>query len=409
MSITIKQLMETGEKTPHVEFTGPNKIWTEKGDIYRLRDLTTQVPKLENAIYTLEVDIFGYYLQRIENKFEFDHKIYGLETSFVDRVCKTFNATKSNLGVLLNGVKGTGKTVTAKIICNKLNQPVILVTKPIAECHFFLNGIPQDITIFIDEFEKVFAKDKDNSADMLTIMDGALNSEHRRMFVLTTNNLHVNENLIQRPGRIRYLVTFSDLHHSVIEEIVDDRLIHKSLKDETIKFISNLEIITVDIVNSIIDEVNIHEEAPDKFKAVFNVKKISGKYNILLVNEQDASTTELKKNVDIWPRKIDTSGDDLVGNQFQAGGETLGVITEVIAKGVFRIQPNPVKTSVKTRTTRKIVADEHSPIEEGKVKAKAPKVVIPPSYIIRVEDADITNWKYKYGQSASNGIPTAWM
>lgn len=398
------------EKTPRVEFTGPNKIWTENGDVYRLRDLTTQVPKLENAIYTLEVDLFGYYLQRIETKFEFDHKIYGLETSFVERVCKTYHATKSNLGVLLNGVKGTGKTVTAKIICNKLNLPVILVTKPIAECHFFLNGIPQDITIFIDEFEKVFAKDKDNSADMLTIMDGALNSEHRRMFVLTTNNLHVNENLIQRPGRIRYLVTFSDLSHSVIEEIIDDRLKHKHLKDETIKFISNLEIITVDIVNSIIDEVNIHEESPDKFKAVFNVKKISGKFNILLVNEKDATTTELKKSVEIWPRKIETSAEELLGNQFSAGGEVLGVISEVIAKGVFRIQPNAVK--VKARTTGRknvdyLTEDPDGP-EEVKVKSKV-KTVLPPSYIIRVEDADITNWKYKYGQASTDGIPAAWM
>jgi len=380
------------EETTHIEFTGPDKIWTEQGEIYRLRDKTKQVKKLEKAVYALDADLFGFYLERMEDSFNFDHKLYGLETGLIDRVVKTYGATKGNLGVLLNGVKGTGKTVTAKIICNKLNMPVILVPKALQNCNFFLNGIPQDIIIFIDEFEKVFSKDKENSADMLTIMDGAMNSEHRRTFILTTNQLHVNENLIQRPGRIRYLKTFADLQPDVIEEIVKDRLKAKKFKDETIKFISNLEIITVDIVNSIIDEVNIHEESPNVFKDVFNVKKLSGKYNILVVAD-DGTTKELKKNVQIYPRKLDVNEDEILGYRFEAGGETLGRIVEVIGRNVVRIQPDIDEKAV-ARAKRKVVKGDSKETIAKKIKS-----VLPPSFVIRVEDADVTNWKYKYGAS----------
>ena len=104
-----------------VEFTGPNKIWNEDGNTYRLRDKTKRLEKLENAVYTLEVDMFGFYLEKKEKEFTFDHKLYGLETTLIDRICRTYAATSGNLGVLLNGEKGTGKTVTAKIICNRLS------------------------------------------------------------------------------------------------------------------------------------------------------------------------------------------------------------------------------------------------------------------------------------------------
>jgi hypothetical protein len=381
----------------NVEFTGPDKIWTEQGEIYRLRDKTKQLPKLDKAVYTLDADIFGFYLERLEDSFKFDHKLYGLEVSLIDRVLKTYKATKGNLGILLNGVKGTGKTVTAKIICNKLDMPVVIVPKAIGNCNFFLNGIPQDIIIFIDEYEKVFSKDKENSADMLTIMDGAMNSEHRRTFILTTNQLHINENLIQRPGRIRYLKTFSDLQPEVIEEIVDDRLKHKEFRDDVVKFISNLEIITVDIVNSIIDEVNIHKESTATFKDVFNVRKISGKYNILLVNEKDGSTTELKKGVQIYPRKLDDKEDELLNYYFEAGGERMGRIVEVIGRNVLRIQPEVDMEKVAAKLRKRKTAGESKASIVKKLKAE-----IPPPFIIRVEDADVTNWKYKYGNAASN-------
>lgn len=384
---------ERGIKT-EVEFTGHDRIWTQQGNEFRLRDNTKRLKQLELGVYTLGADIFGFYLEKEFDKFEFDHKIYGLETELVERIKRTYSSTKGNLGVLLNGVKGTGKTVTAKIICNMLGLPVVLVPSPLKNCQFFLNGIPQDIIIFIDEYEKVFKEKNDNDADMLTIMDGALNSGHRRAFVLTTNKLYVNENLIQRPGRIRYLKTFSDLAPSVIEEIVDDRLKHKKYKNEVVQFVSNLEIITVDIVNAIIDEVNIHNEAPNTFKEIFNVKKLSGKYNVYFLDEKTGDATEYKKSAQIYPRKLDENMEELVGYPFDVDGDRLGTIVEVIAKNIVRVQAAPPK---KKKRSGDVVSEPSSD-----KKAKTKKVPIPATFIVKVEDADMMNWKYKYGNGSKN-------
>ncbi len=63
-----------------------------------------------------------------------------------------------NMGVLLNGVKGTGKSVTAKLICNELKNflPIIIVDKAYEGLPQFISKIQQEVIIFIDEFEKVF-------------------------------------------------------------------------------------------------------------------------------------------------------------------------------------------------------------------------------------------------------------
>ncbi|WP_295723753.1 AAA family ATPase [uncultured Leptotrichia sp.] len=62
------------------------------------------------------------------SEFVFDYKIYGLQEDFINHVIKTYNeAQTGNLGILLNGTKGTGKTVAAKMIANRLHLPVIIV------------------------------------------------------------------------------------------------------------------------------------------------------------------------------------------------------------------------------------------------------------------------------------------
>ena len=49
------------------------------------------------------------YLEEFADEFTFGFKLYGLESNFIDHVLTTYRHTSSNLGVLLNGTKGTGK------------------------------------------------------------------------------------------------------------------------------------------------------------------------------------------------------------------------------------------------------------------------------------------------------------
>lgn len=382
--------------TKKPEKSDVKKIWTENQDTFYLRNKSKQIEKLEKGIYTLEVDPFGaFYLERIEDTFKFDYKLYGLETALIERVKRTYDQTNRNLGILLNGVKGTGKTVTAKIMCNTLELPVIIVSHPYQGCNMFLNDIPQDIVIFIDEYEKVFDKhsDDEKGADMLTIMDGALNAPDRRTFILTTNNLHINENLIQRPGRIRYLKTFSDLHPSVVDEIVNDRLKYPEFKKDLVKFISELELITVDIVNSIIDEVNMHQESPVAFKDIFNVKKIQGKHNIYLLDE-DGQKTLFKKDVSVYPRKFD--GEHLAGYRFEVDNKQIGIITKVLSSSIIQVSLEDRKKRTKSDISPKL--DVLDPVP--KTPSKKKEIVT-----LKIEDADSTNWKYASGTYGGYGAP----
>ena len=95
-----------------------------------------------------------------------------------------------------------------------------------------------------------------------------------------SNTLYVNENLLARPSRIRYLKVFGNLELPIIFEILDDLLINKAHKDSLITYISSLEIITVDIVKAIIEECNIHDCPAEDFQDFFNVQKATLKlYN----------------------------------------------------------------------------------------------------------------------------------
>jgi DNA-directed RNA polymerase subunit F len=366
----------------NTEFNGSLKrkkqqVWYVDSNVFELSDNSKIHDTLPNGIYTIHKGMFGFYLVREQEEFVFDYKLYGLEEKLIKRVLKAYEQKgHGNLGVLLNGLKGTGKSVTAKIISNKLNQPVILIAKELKEikdCHLFINSIPQNVTVFIDEYEKIFGQ----SSDMLTIMDGALNSPYRRVFLMTTNELYVDKNLIERPSRVRYLKKFSDLQPQVVEEIVDDILEHKQFRSQCIRFISSLETITVDIVKAVLEEVNLHCEAPDDFSDVFNVKKITGKFNIQIEDANGEYVTLTKKaKINYKP----SYQEGHIGNMFAINDEYIGTIGEIYGYNTLLIEP--------------LELDED---DEDSSEPKTDNRLIKEPIVIRIEEAESFHSTYAYG------------
>ena len=172
-----------------------DKVWINDGEKLYLSGTSTIYDKLENCVYSLNADQSGFFLIKENDCYHFPYKLYSLENELINRIIKTYENTKGNLGILFNGLKGTGKSISSKVICNKLNQPTIIVSNAYSGGHLYLNSIPQDITIFIDEYEKIY---KDNE-DLLSVMDGALNSDFRRVFLFTTNTSRISSNLLNRP------------------------------------------------------------------------------------------------------------------------------------------------------------------------------------------------------------------
>lgn len=248
------------------------------------------IKDLPNKIYTVQVNSMSdeLYLEEYADSFHFDFKVYGMETQLTNHIMKTFENTTGNLGVLFNGVKGTGKTITAKLITNKMNLPVILITNAFNGLANFISKICCPCILFFDEFEKTFKKDY-NDTGILSIMDGVFNSPYRRIFLLTTNSLYINENLIGRPSRIRYKKTFGNLQPEVVQEYLDDNLKDKKYTQEIIEFIDSLAISTIDILKAIVDELNIHDVSLTTFKNFFNVETAKYSWNLKVkeVDEDD--------------------------------------------------------------------------------------------------------------------------
>ena len=263
-------------------------IWLNDGRTYRQIEESVQlIPTLPKKVYNMCLDPYErIYLEEYCENFNFEFKVYGLETKFIDHVMTTFENTSGNLGILLNGTKGTGKTVCAKILANKMNLPVIIVPRNMKGLQEFVSKISSDVILFFDEFEKSFDR---NDSTILTIMDGVYNSGHRKIFLLTTNQLYINDNLIGRPSRIRYKKTFGKLSVETIKEYLEDNLIDKSRSNQILEFVDSLSISTIDILKSTVEEINIHNCNISDFKKWINVEqaKFSWKFWYKRIDRDD--------------------------------------------------------------------------------------------------------------------------
>lgn len=252
------------------------QIWLQDGNIFSQGSATTvsHPEGLPKGIYEVKLSMTGFYLSKIAESFTFDYKLYDLNQKFIDYALKTYENTTGNLGVLLDGIKGTGKTVTAKEFCNRLQLPVILVQSMGNDTNsklikYLSTSIDFDCIFFFDEYEKEFK----NSSDVLSFMDGTYNSIYRKVFLLTTNELNVDLNLLGRPSRIRYKKSFNNLSEEVTREILNDILEDKTAIEKVIELTHSMNIITIDLIKAIATEINIHgvESLPD-IKETFNIE-----------------------------------------------------------------------------------------------------------------------------------------
>lgn len=231
------------------------------GNFYSVTEESYEIHEnLPLGVYQLTKRLDGEYdLIKIKD-LSLPNKLYG-DLSIVDKWIKSFNTFDKNLGILLSGLKGSGKTIYAKKFCIDSKRPVILINEPISGEGFNrilsakeLNGS----IIFIDEYEKIY-NDRDKENLLLSILDGQV--DNHLAFVLTVNESSlVSSNIINRPGRIKYLKSFGSLDFDTIDQVIQDRLDNQKHKDDLVSSLKKLDFITYDILNTIIDEINIFDE-----------------------------------------------------------------------------------------------------------------------------------------------------
>lgn len=241
------------------------KVWQLSGNSFFYNDKNNEVNELAVGVYLLKEYKFGLFLDKQSDTFILPSKVYDLNTSFIDKVVRTWKVVDNNLGVLLSGMKGTSKSVTAKMICNQLQLPVVIVNARFSSMPNFINEIQQEVIVFFDEFEKIYDQEEDsNISEVLSLLDGINTNVYKRLFLFTTNKLKIDDNLLNRPGRIRYHKKFDRLPDHTIFEIVNDLLLYEEYKDDLLDTIGKLSYLTIDAITSLIREVNMHHDRASK-------------------------------------------------------------------------------------------------------------------------------------------------
>jgi hypothetical protein len=208
----------------------------------------------------------GFFLEHQHNSFDIPSNLYntGIDADKLSSLfLNSYNTSSKNLGVMLTGVKGTGKSLLLKLVSNKaLNQglPIILVSESFNSSKLvqFLSSISIDCVVLFDEFEKYYL-DKDdtdsNQNDLLTFFDGT--SQSHKLIVLTANRIqNVSEYFINRPSRVKYLVRYKGLPEKFVLEYLQKNLEDPSLTPLLLDELTIIKEMNFDLLKTVVDEVN---------------------------------------------------------------------------------------------------------------------------------------------------------
>lgn len=267
------------------------KTWAKTGGTYNPANTSSLTTKLEPGVYQYRGTMSGWYLEKDRENFEFPYKIYGNNDHILNRITTTWETRKGNMGVLLNGVRGTGKSITAQQLANwgfKNGIPVLMINEYIGNISDVFSNIQQDLIVIFDEFEKTHKVKEGEQQNLLTALDGMTRSNFKRLFVFTTNDPAIDENMKDRPSRIWYTFEFENLSEDIIMEILDDMLLpeYQEFKEEMIMYIFSRKVVSMDTVKAIIEEVNTWGGPPSTFSNIMNLSQADTKvFNIEVYSE----------------------------------------------------------------------------------------------------------------------------
>jgi SpoVK/Ycf46/Vps4 family AAA+-type ATPase len=262
-------------------------------EFIKLGDKIISKPKgldyeLENSkVYNLKYNRYeGMSYFEEDGSLNLPSKVYSTDEDkiFIKRVNTYFEKTdKLSTGVMLSGVKGTGKTVMAKVIAQNSNLPVIVVDEdfPTGRINDFFRKFSTPVAVIFDEVDKHW-----NTEELLGWLDGVQTNAKKLVLFTCNNENNISEFLQNRCSRIRYKRHFEANDNArFLKEILKDKGIALNEIENTYNFIvNNFRLLSIDNILSFIDEKIMF---PELSNAV-----IAQDMNIELKNSKPIESTE---------------------------------------------------------------------------------------------------------------------
>jgi len=198
-------------------------------------------------------------------------KLYGDVLKDVDHYFRTFERLKGNMGVMLVGQKGSGKTTTIMAMARTatmMDMPVIYCSQqyPAGMLEMVVRSLTQDVMFVFEEFDKQYSKQIENSGNndtsaqdrLLSIFDGSVGGGKKLIVIAGNDSDRISQYLFDRPSRIRYTKYYSLLPLDVLVGYVRDNI--KSKEEKTVMHFAKLSVLydslNFDMMAAMVDEMN---------------------------------------------------------------------------------------------------------------------------------------------------------
>lgn len=233
--------------------------------------------ELPAAVYTINMAPMQPITLKVVDDLAIPSKIYGDINEVTERIINTFKDRASNTGVLLEGLKGSGKTLLAKnISVNLLKQhiPTIIVAydQICSSVVDFIDTIDTECVVLFDEIDKCPDDDNHTCTNcMLSMLDGL--SVKKKLFILTANEYNrINNYFKHRPGRIYYKLKFEGLPREFVKEYAEDALNNKDHLEDLLLCCDYIKELSFDVLASIIEEMNRYNSSAKQALRYLNVE-----------------------------------------------------------------------------------------------------------------------------------------
>ena len=211
---------------------------------------------INGKVYNLKYERYGVgsYFEE-DGSLSLPKKVYTTKDDdiFIKRVNTYFKKTsKLSTGVMLSGIKGTGKTVLAKVIARDSGLPVIVVNEnyPTRRINDFFKKFSTPVCVIFDEVDKNW-----NTEFLLGWLDGVQTNAKKLVLFTCNDDQVVSTYLKDRCSRVRYLRNFAaDENTKFLKSIIKDKGIDDK-NDELYTFItSSFNLLSMDNILSFLDE-----------------------------------------------------------------------------------------------------------------------------------------------------------